>query len=497
MDGPGALPITLPEAQAATGAFLAKLAGAAPTETHISAIYRGTDTVYKLKKAVRLGFLDFTRTADRKRFLERELELNAPFAPGLYRDVVPIGQGPRGLALGEGDPVDWVLRMARVPPGDFLDELAAAGRLDPPLLDALADAVAAMHAAQPPTGDADPVARMRAVIDGNAAAARDAGLDPAAVATWATAAAAALDAATPALQARAPLVRRAHGDLHLGNLLLWQGRPAPFDALEFDEALATIDPGYDLAFLLMDLERRLPGHPGRTAANRVLCRYVARTGDAGLVAGLPLFLSLRATIRAHVQARTEGRNPASGHLLNTALAYLRPGRPVLLAVGGLMGSGKSTLARAVAPGLGPAPGALVIRSDETRKRLHDAAPEQPLPPSAYTPGAHARTAASLLAAARTALAGGHAVVLDATFQDPALAAAAQALGAPFLGIWLHAPLAELERRVAARRHDASDANPAVLRAAAATTAPPPGWTIVDATDREAARRQVQTSLDLI
>src|ERR1700759_927715 len=95
-------------------------------------------------------------------------------------------------------------------------------------------------------------------------------------------------------------VRRCHGDLHLGNLCLWEGKPVPFDALEFDEALATIDVAYDLAFLLMDLEHRVD----RAAANRVLNRYVARTGDATLVGGLPVFLSLRAMVRAHVEARS-------------------------------------------------------------------------------------------------------------------------------------------------------------------------------------------------
>lgn len=494
MDDSGAVSLSLPDTQAEIGVFLAGLAGEAPKETHISAIFRGPDTVYKLKKAVRLGFLDFTRLDDRRHFLERELALNGPFAPGLYRDVVAVGRGPEGLTLDAGTPVDWVLRMARVPDGDFLDEVAASGRLDPPLLDAVADAVAAMHAGQQTTGDPDPSGRMRRVIDGNAAAVQDAGIVPEAVEAWASAAHLVLDQTKAALEARAPLVRRAHGDLHLGNLLLWRGRPAPFDALEFDEQLATIDPGYDLAFLLMDLDLTV----SRAAANRVLCRYVARTGDAGLVAGLPLFLSLRAMIRAHVEAQ---RGRPHDKLLASPLAALRTGRQAMLAVGGLMGTGKTTLARAVAPGFGSAPGALVLRSDEIRKRLHHVAPEQTLPPAAYSPDAHARIADAMRDAARMTLQGGHAVVLDATFLGPALAAASQAvahaLHVPFLGVWLDAPLPELERRVAIRQGDASDADLAVLRAAAAIAATPPGWTRVDARDADTARRQVQRLLDLL
>jgi uncharacterized protein len=137
---------------------------------------------------------------------------------------------------------------------------------------------------------------MRAVAQGNAIAARDAGLPDDRVHAWLTAITARIAEIAPWLSTRAAngFVRRAHGDLHLGNLCLWRGRPVPFDAIEFDEAMATIDLGYDLAFLLMDLDHRVV----RGAANRVLNRYVARTGDAALTRGLPVFLSMRAMIRA-------------------------------------------------------------------------------------------------------------------------------------------------------------------------------------------------------
>ena len=177
--------------------------------------------------------------------------------------------------------VDWVLRMARVPADDFLDAVAARGGLTPALLDALADAVAAYHQALPPVrgraaADAADRAGQRARRRWAPACRRP---------TWrhgGDAMLAALDCAGPAARRSARgagFVRRAHGDLHLGNLCLWQGRPVPFDALEFDETLATIDLAYDLAFLLMDLDQRVD----RAAANRVLNRYVARTGDVGLV----------------------------------------------------------------------------------------------------------------------------------------------------------------------------------------------------------------------
>lgn len=511
MAGQPVLAVSIPSPQADAAAALHSLAGTPAQETHISAVFIGADTVWKLKKAVQLGFLDFTDLDARRRFLLRELELNRDGAPGLYRDVVALRRTPRGVVLdpGEaeggdaaGETVDWVLRMARVPAADFFPELAARDALTPELLDATADAVAEYHARVPRREVAAESARMLRVAEGNARAAHAAGLPPDRTDAWLGAIRAAIAARAAWLDARgrSGFVGRAHGDLHIGNLCLWKGRPTLFDALEFDEELATIDLGYDLAFLLMDLDRRL----GRAAANRVLNRTVARTGDAALPGGLPVWMSVRAMVRAHVTARTAAGDGAAGRAkqasgrseaasyLDAALAYLRPEPGIVLAIGGLQGTGKSTLARTVAPALGAAPGALILRSDEIRKRLHGAAPEQRLPDSAYSAEANARTNAALLEAVRQVAETGHCAVADATFLDPAqrdaVRDAARAAGRPFLGVWLHAPMPVLEARLAARMGDASDATGAVLRRAAETPAPgtAEGWVPVDATDREAA-----------
>jgi uncharacterized protein len=347
--------------------------------------------------------------------------------------------------------------------------------------------VAEYHGALAPVSDLVIGETMRWIAKGNVRSARDAGLPDAPVQAWFARESAALAgiAGWQAARTRDGFVRRAHGDLHLGNLCLWQGRPVPFDALEFDERMATIDVGYDLAFLLMDLDRRVD----RSAANRVLNRYVARTGDTALTRGLPAFLSMRAMVRAHVEASRGHATEAARYLL-AAADYLRPKRPVVLAIGGLPGSGKSTLARALAPDLGAAPGALVLRSDEVRKRQHGAAPEERLPQSAYSAAASQAVFAALAAMVRDAAAGGHAAIADATFIDPChramVADAAQTAGAPFRGLWLEVPLTTLEARVAGRRDDASDATVAVLRAASRNRPSAGDWVAIDAAEPAAA-----------
>ncbi len=489
----------IPAEQAATANLLLRLAGGrAPIETHISAVYVGEETVWKLRKAVRLPFLDFTAPAARAAAARRELALNAPHAPGLYRDVAAVVRQADGtLALaadGADGAIDWVTRMAPVPAADFLDHRAARGGLDDALLDALGDTVAAYLAAVPPVAGADGVAVQATMTEGNLRSAHAAGLPAGKLAQWQGAMAAELARRAPWLRARAAagFVRRGHGDLHLGNLCLWQGRPVPFDAVEFDDAIATGDIGYDLAFLLMDLEHRA----GRAAANRVLCRYVARSGDWAVVAGLPLFMAQKAMVRAHVET-ARGRAAEGCAYLDMSLGYLHPPPPIVVAVGGLMGTGKTTLARALAPSLGPAPGALVLRSDEIRKRRRGVAPEQRLPADAYHAAGSAAVFAELHRAVAEVAAAGHAAIADATWLDPAhrRAVAAAAGAVRFHGVWLEAPLPVLEARLAARQADASDATVSVLRrAAAGAPRPPAGWQRVAATDARAALSAVRDAL---
>jgi len=281
-------------------------------------------------------------------------------------------------------------------------------------------------------------------------------------------------------------VRRCHGDLHLRNICLFEGKPTLFDCLEFSDALASIDVLYDLAFLLMDLE-----HRGLTDfANIVLNRYLDLTDEDDGLAAMPLFLSLRAAIRAHVTAAAidqtthpEQRSnmAAEAHrYLDLAARLLQPQPRRLIAIGGLSGSGKSTLAAALAATIG----ARVLRSDVTRKRLFGVAPETRLPAQAYAPEVSHRVYEALRRKAAATLAAGYSVIIDAVSLTPeerqSFAAAAKAASVPFSGLWLTAPASTMETRLRARRRDASDASPEVLTQQLRQDAGPIDWFIIDA-----------------
>ena len=193
---------------------------------------------------------------------------------------------------------------------------------------------------------------------------------------------------------------RCHGDLHLGNIVLWQGRPTPFDCIEFSERIAGIDVIYDLAFLLMDLEHRDERGRGNLVLNRYLPRADARLSDFEGLAALPLFLSCRAAVRAHVAAdaaKTQADEKRREAELADARSYhglarrlIAPPPPMLVAGGGVSGTGKSTLARRIAPLLGAVPGALGCRSDVIRKHLFGKGELPRLPPDAYRPQVSSR-----------------------------------------------------------------------------------------------------------
>ena len=447
-------------------------------DTHGAMVFLAGERAVKLKRAVRFDYMDYSTVDKRRLACEAELRVNRRTAPTIYREALPIVRCRDGRLgwSGEGAIVDWVVVMARFDENRVFDELAQRGELDDALIDGLADVVARFHETAAPTPGFGGTAAMAAVVEENATElTRYPDLfDAARVEGLRVAAGTILDELDPQLERRreAGRVRRCHGDLHLRNVCVVEGRPTLFDAIEFSETFACIDVFYDLAFLLMDL-----WHRGLTTqANRVLNRYLWWRDDLEGLGPLPLFLSCRAAIRAHVAAAASassrdgddrrGRREEARAYFELARRFLRRPSPRLIAVGGLSGSGKSTLARELAPAIGGAPGALVLQSDVVRKRMFGTGPEDRLPASAYTAEAGDLVYARLRDCAHTALTHGACVIVDAVHAGPAERAAlehvAATLGAPFTGLWLEAPEATLIGRVARRGPDVSDATAAVV-----------------------------------
>lgn len=487
MNNPGANPRqAMKEDQSAVIAFLRDPSSYGATvkrveliETHISLVFLAGERAYKLKRAVRYPYLDFSSAERRRGACEAELALNRRTAPSLYLEVRALSRLDGRVLFGQnGAAVDWVVVMARFDESLLFDRLALAGRLSASLLERLAEEIARFHEAaerRPEYGGAEALVATAEENERCLLAAPEGLFPENAILDLGGAVRARIAALEPLAQTRRKegKVRRCHGDLHLRNICLLGGKPTLFDCLEFSESLASIDTLYDLAFLLMDLE-----HRGLSAfANRVLNRYLDMTGDDKGLALLPLFLSLRAAIRAHVTGSTIAALraiEAKAALEAEAKTYLAfaggvmaPARPRLIAIGGVSGTGKTTLAQSLAPELGARPGARVLRSDVLRKRLLGAPPETPLPPAAYRPAVTRLVYEALREKAAETLASGYSAVVDAVLISPqeraAVAAVAARAGAPFTGLWLSAAPETLESRVGTRRGDASDATVAVVR----------------------------------
>ena len=460
-------------------------------ETHASIVFLAGERAYKLKRAVRYPYLDYSTREKRRAMCETELQVNKRAAPELYLEVQPIVRSNGTLRLGgesRGDLLDWVIVMRRFDERDLFEHLRREGRLDERMMRELGDIIAQFHGNAEVRNDFGGAAAMARVVEENSVILRRMADRPFAterIERWIALAAGACKRVSALLDARRAhgFVRRCHGDLHLNNICLFKEHPTLFDAIEFNDDFACIDVLYDLAFLIMDVDR----HGLRKFANLVLNRYLERTGDYAAVAALPLFLSARAAVRAHIAVTTAERSPAETKilrasavaLLDRAIGYLEPSPVRAIAIGGISGTGKSALARELAALLGRAPGALVLRSDIIRKRTLGAAETERLPASAYTPEMHARVYAAMRDAAEALLLGGHSIIADAVHgraeERQGIEAVARRAGANFQGLWLRAPHDILEQRLAARTGDASDATVEIMEAQLKTISAPENW----------------------
>lgn len=468
-------------------------------DTHGAAVFLAGADAWKVKRAVRFPFMDFSTLDKRGAACEAEIAVNRRDAPDIYLGAVPIVRRDGALHLGgAGETVEWAVHMRRFDERLTLDHVAGRGELTPGLVARTADAVAAAHARAPRRARVDFAAALGALIDENGESLGETPelFDPAAIARLTGAARAALSRVAGLLESRAAAgdVRRCHGDLHLRNLVLLEGRPTLFDAIEFDEALATTDVLYDLAFLLMDVAERGLRFEACLLLNRYLVACREERHLSGLAA-MPLFLSVRAAIRAKVTAfglphagpdRREEAEAEARRYFDFAGAALAPSTPRLLAVGGFSGTGKSTLAARLAADLAPVPGAIHLRSDVERKQLSGAGEFERLPAAAYDRATTREVYERLHRKAAMALDAGYSVIVDAVHrraeERESLARLAEGRGVAFTGLWLEAPVDLLVERVGGRVEDASDADAAVVAMQAERGAGTIDWQRIDASD---------------
>ncbi|MBX4952153.1 AAA family ATPase [Rhizobium binae] len=464
--------------------------------THISTIFLSGDRAYKMKRAVRLPYVDFSSVEARVTACRKELELNGATAPETYLAVRLVTRDPSGEYVldGGGEVCDALVEMRRFDQSALLDRLSTSGRLTSSIVDALAKTVVQFHRGAPVSHARSGRSNVVSVLNIN-----DAGFAtstvflPEQVRQLTSIFHQRLSELAELLNEREHegKIRRCHGDLHLRNIVLLHGEPRLFDCIEFDDEIATTDVLYDLAFLLMDLWHRQE----KGLANRLMNRYLDETDDEEGFRVLPFFMALRAAVRAHVTAtQAEGLSGEQATALveeaksyfALAWALLEPAKPLLVALGGLSGSGKTTLAEALAPLLDVGPGARIVESDRVRKAMHAVPPETKLPPAAYRPEISARVYREMAWRARLLLNGGGCVIVDAVFDKPRnrqlIAEAAAFGGHRFQGYWLEADPGVLRQRVFARPAGISDATVDVLEEQFVHDVGSVNWTALDATE---------------
>ncbi len=392
-------------------------------DTHASSIFLAGERALKIKRAIRLPYLDYSTLALRKAACEAELAINAPHAPQIYRRVVAItrNDNDRLEIGGRGRPIEWALEMARFDETKTLDKVAREHPIDAGLAVAMADAILRAHRAadRSPAPWAESIPTLIARNTDKFRSIR--ALDAAQIDRLDALSLAAFNRVHDTLTKRRidGFVRRCHGDLHLANIVLIDDCPVLFDAIEFDPAMATTDVLYDLAFPVMDLL-----YFGRTeAANVLLNRYLSEGDDANLdgLSAFPLFLSIRAAIRANVlftqaeRGADQGTRDRAGKYFTLAADLIAPQPPRLIAIGGTSGTGKSVLARALASRIDPPPGAVILRSDVVRKKMFGAEETAPLPAEAYQPKVSGQVYDNLVTTAARILAQGTSVIIDAAY----------------------------------------------------------------------------------
>lgn len=468
-------------------------------QTHISVVFLVGNYVYKIKKPVELGFLDFSTLEKRRYYCEEEVRLNRRLAPDVYLGVVPVVR--RGTVVqveGSGEIIEWAVKMERLPDEATLCNRLLCGDVSVAVAEGLANKIAAFHA------QAEAGARISAFgkFDVVARNARE-NFEQSVPQVGTTLSRAVFDRFRKLTddvleQYRLAIERRAargiprdtHGDLRLEHVYLFEERKPPanfvvIDCIEFNERYRYADPVADMAFLTMEFKFYGQDDLARAFTDA----YFRAAGDEEGRVLVPFYTSYRAAVRGKVEGikLAEAELPEADRA--TALAKARrlwllglselekpSRRPCLVLIGGLPGTGKSTLAADLAQRAG----LYVIRSDLVRKELagldRTGSEPQPFGEGIYTPDWTEQTYAECLRRAEARLFEGQRVIVDASFREESkrrlFLEAATRWGVPGACLLCQAEASVIRERLARRRNDASDADWTIyLKAAESWEAP--------------------------
>ncbi len=450
-------------------------------ETHISWVLLTGKYAYKIKKPVNFGFLDFSTLEKRRFFCHEELRLNRRLAADLYLDVVPVtGKPDQPTMAGEGEAIEYAVRMIQFPAGYTLSELAECGRLDSDEIDQITGIIAGFHETIAKAGEASPYGNSECIkhwFVENFEQIRPLLVDDGlkrqlqAIQAWGNDE---WDSKSGLMQLRKQqgFVRECHGDLHLSNMTLINGKVTLFDCIEFNPKLRWIDVISEVAFLVIDLL-----HFGyERFAYRLLNHYLQRTGDYRGLAVLRYYLVYRALVCAKVSLLRHAQQANDAVSNQTALKYAefanlaghftKVGRVLLIITHGYSGSGKSTIAGQLAEKTG----GLQIRSDIERKRIFGYQAKEhtgsALDSGLYTQEAGRKTYQHLADCAKAVIEAGFSAIIDAAFlktgQRDLFRKLAAVCGVQFVIVDFQASGEELEKRIRQRQNDASEATIEVL-----------------------------------
>lgn len=441
-------------------------------ETHISWVFLAGDFVYKVKKPVNFGFLDFSTLHKRKHFCDEELRLNRRLAPQLYLAVVAIGGRPDRLELNGRPILEYAVKMRRFPQDAKLDRMLAAGRLSAHHLERFAAHIAALHERIAPAAADTPYGSLEAVIAPISEnfrqikmliSDRDQLRRLRVLEDWTVAAGSHLRKLFRHRK-EGGFIRECHGDIHLGNMAWQNDSPLLFDCIEFNANLHWIDTMNDVAFLLMDLEDR----DRERFSWAFLNSYLRATGDYAGVPLLNFYKVYRALVRVKVlclrlSQTGVGQSERAADLellasyLDLATSYTLADQPLLILTHGFSGSGKTTFVTELAPLCG----AVTVHSDLERKRLFRLAAHEkshsPVDGGIYSRAAGIKTYDRLCAVAATLLRSGVSVIIDATFISKTAREQAYRLArdcrVPFLVLDFRLAAGELKKRLGARERE--------------------------------------------